>query len=359
MTSIAISWPNTKVTKLLNITVPIIQAPMAGGATTPELIAAVSNAGGLGSLGAGYLKADELRKLIKQIRELTDKSFAVNLFIPEKYHATREQIAKAEKAIHASSFELNYTINTTDTTYAPSFDDQMAVIIDEKVPIFSYTFGLLPKSWRDKLKLLNVKLLGTATTLQEAKLLEHTGADMIVAQGTEAGGHRGTFIGQVKDALIGIHALIPSVVDHIKIPVIAAGGIMDARAILAALILGAEGVQMGTAFLTCVESGIHTHYKDALLKTTTDNTTLTRAFSGKFARGIVNQFINRMESYSDAILEYPIQNKLTSTMRREAAKANNIDFMSMWAGQAAYLCKDLPAAKLLQELQNEIKFLLK
>jgi len=351
-------WPSTQVTKLLKIALPIIQAPMAG-ATTPELIAAVSNSGGLGSLAAGYLTADEMRIAIRQIRKLSNKPFAINLFIPEKHYATNKQVDQARKAVQASCEELNYVIDLIKQPYAPPFEEQMAVILEEKIPIFSFTFGLPPDNWIEKFKKNHIKLIGTATTLQEAKMLEEHEIDLIVAQGSEAGGHRGTFIGKAEDGLTNISSLIPLLVDQINIPIIAAGGIMNAQNILSLLTLGASAIQMGTIFLTCTESGIHPLYKKALLTSIHDTTTLTRAFSGKLARGITNKFINRMQTHEATILDYPIQNALTTPMRKEARKQSCIDFMSMWAGQAAYLCKELSAAQLIDELQHEVMLILK
>lgn len=352
-------WPNTKITELLKIKLPIIQAPMAGGATTPELVAAVSNAGGLGSLGAGYMTADEIKKTINKIKLLTNKPFSVNLFIPEKYHADDNQIEQARKIVQSCCSELNFNIPSIKPPYTPSFEEQLNVIIEEKVPIFSFTFGIPSTEWIEIFKKNDVTLIGTATTLAEARLLEENNIDAVVAQGSEAGGHRGTFLGKAENALISTSSFVPLLVEHIKIPVIAAGGIMNAKEILASLSLGAAAAQMGTAFLCCAESGIHPLYKKLLLNISHDNTTLTRGFSGKLARGIVNKFIIRMQSYEKNILSYPLQNTLTSSMRKESAKQNNTEFMSMWAGQAAYLCKALSATQLIEELSREVIALLK
>lgn len=347
-------WPETKITELLKTTFPIIQAPMAGGTTTPELVAAVSNAGGLGSLGAGYMTANEIRSAIKKIQQLTNKPFSVNLFIPEKHHAMPEEIEKARQAVQEACYELNFNVTPVTPPYTPSFEEQMNVLLEEKIPIFSFTFGIPSINWIENFKKNGIVLIGTATTLEEAKLLEKYHIDAVVAQGSEAGGHRGTFIGKAEDALINVSLLVQSILEHVKIPVIAAGGIMDARRILASIKLGASAVQMGTAFLCCNESGIHPLYRKLLLNTKHDNTILTRAFSGKLARALINKFIIRMQEHDDSILNYPIQNRLTSPMRKEAGMKNLTDFMSMWAGQCSYLCKARPAAKLTQELNVEV-----
>lgn len=344
-------WTTT-ITKKLGITFPIIQAPMAGGATTPELVAAVSNAGGLGSLGAGYMTAQDIKKAIVKIRSLTNKPFAVNLFIPTAHYATEEQIQKMCQLIEINCRELNLTMHAIKSPYVPSFEEQMKVVIDEKIPVFSFTFGTLDASFIAKLKNQGTILIGTATHHSEAIALEKNGVDCIVAQGSEAGGHRGTFIGKTEDALIDVASLTSQLIDCITIPVIAAGGIMLAKNITAALALGAAGVQMGTAFLSCHESGIHFKYKEALLQATQNDTLLTRVFSGRMARGLTNKFIARMQPYNNSILDYPIQNALTRIMRQEAAKQNNNDFMSMWAGQSAYLCKSYSVAELMKKLTD-------
>lgn len=347
----------TRLAEKIGLKFPIIQAPMAGGATTPELVAAVCNAGGLGSLGAGYMPPDEIRHALKTIRQLTNKPFAVNLFIPEKHYASAAQIRRACDDIKQSCGELNIGIEPVTEPYAASFEEQINVLIEEKIPVFSYAFGLLDSKWISKFKKNHTILIGTATTLAEACVLQESGIDAIVAQGSEAGGHRGTFIGKAEDGLIGLFSLLPQLVDQLDIPIIAAGGIMDGRAIIAALDLGAESVQMGTAFLSCFESGIPDVYKHTLLTQQQDNTVLTRAFSGKLARGIRNQFIERMDARKINILDYPIQNALTSMMRKKAREQNNIDFMSMWAGQSVPLCRSISAKDLIGALVFEAEAL--
>lgn len=344
----------TRLSEQLGIHFPLIQAPMAGGATTPSLVAAVCNAGALGSLGAGYLTANELRETILKIRTLTDKPFAVNLFIPEIAVASEKQIQQACKVITNACVELKHEVKPVNLPHTPSFEEQMKVIVQERIPIFSFTFGILAPHWVTQLKKNNTILIGTATTVEEALLLEKSGIDILVVQGKEAGGHRGTFLGKAEDALFELRELLSLIKAQVKIPVIAAGGIMNNKHIAEILALGAMGIQMGTAFLTCLESGIHPKYKEILLTCRKDNTVLTRAFSGKFARGIRNKFTERLTNQENAILAYPIQNALTRSMRVEAAKQNCTDFMALWAGQAAHLCQEKPAADLIRELTNEV-----
>ncbi|MCX7125475.1 MAG: nitronate monooxygenase [Gammaproteobacteria bacterium] len=340
--------------KILNIAYPIIQAPMAGGFTTPELVAAVSNAGGLGSLGAGYMPASEIKKAIQEIRGLTDKPFAVNLFIPKAHYASTEKITKACHDIEESCSELAVKIKPVSPPYSPLFEEQMKVIIAEKIPVFSFTFGLLDSAWIKKLKVNNTIIIGTATNLSEGLLLQESGADMIVAQGSEAGGHRGTFAVNMEEGLIHLPNLVSQLSEKIKISIIAAGGIMNGNDIAKMLSLGAASVQMGTAFLTCTESGAHPSFKKLLLSMKRDETILTRAFSGAYARGIKNKFTEHMELKKENILDYPIQNALTNQMRKVAKEKNDTDFMSLWAGQSAQLCRDVSAVELIQGLVFEM-----
>lgn len=352
-------WPSTKLTEIINVSLPIIQAPMSGGATTPELVAAVSNAGGLGSFGVGYMQPEDIRAAIKKTRLLTKKPFSVNLFVPEKHEALPENILAMQSILTTVTAELNIIIDIPTAPYLPSFDEQMKVIIEEKIPIVSFTFGIPDQKYLSILKRNKIIVIGTATSVHEALLWQMHGAHLIVAQGAEAGGHRGTFSHSMQDGLIGLMALIPQLVDKLSIPIIAAGGIMDARSIIAALLLGASGVQMGTAFLTSRESGIPEAYKKLLLRTKADNTILTRAFSGRYARGVNNQFIEAMQPYDSVVLDYPIQNAFTQPLRKVAAQQNNVEFLSLWAGQAAYLCKDISATDLMYELDRNVSSLLK
>lgn len=346
-------WYSKKVTQSLGIEVPIIQAPMAGGATTPELVAAVSNAGGLGSLAAGYMPPQAMREAIRKIRQLTNKPFAVNLFIPQKHKATSLQMENACLAIQQACSELQISINPLPGPYDQSLAEQLTIVISEKVPVLSYTFGILDKSFRSALQENNTLLIGCATNLREALALEDEGSHYITAQGREAGGHRGTFMGNAEESLMPLERLIPLLSKQIKIPIIAAGGIMTGKDILVALQAGASLVQMGTAFLPCTESGIPSCYKESLLSQEKDNTVLTNVFSGKLARGINNQFIDRMTKSKALILDYPIQNSLTTAMRQKAKELNNPQFMSLWAGQSAHLCRKLSVASLLKTLLDE------
>ncbi len=332
---------------------PIIQAPMAGGITTPNLVAAVSNSGGLGSLGAGYMTPSQIEQAIHEIRTLTTNPFAVNLFIPEPHTGTEETIKAAQAAICESCPELEFDINEVAPPYVPSFEQQMEVVLQERVGYFSFTFGIPDSKWLDRLRERDVYIMGTATTTTEAQLLADKKVDAIIAQGKEAGGHRGSFLQNGEQDLLELSAFITLLAKSLTTPIVAAGGIMNGERIGSMLSLGASGVQLGTAFLTCPESGAHPMYKKLLLAQTADNTVLTRAFSGKRARGLKNKFIERMAATGITIADYPIQNALTRPMRTAANKDNNTDFMSLWAGQSAHSCRELPAKELVQILMEE------
>ncbi|TQR16183.1 NAD(P)H-dependent flavin oxidoreductase [Psychrobacillus soli] len=343
-------------TNLLQIDYPIIQAPMAGGITTSALVAAVSNNGALGMIGAGYLSPTQLREQIREVKQLTANTFGVNLFVPSKFEVNDEDIEKATNLLYKfrSPLKIENENNTLPSMEkaVQAYNEQIQVIIEEKVPICSFTFGVPSIEIISQLKQDGIILIGTATTVVEAMAIEKLGMDAVVVQGSEAGGHRGNFISNHEDSLIGLMSLVPQVVDHVSIPVIAAGGIMDGRGLLASISLGAKAVQMGTAFLTCVESGAHPVHKEAILHAKDEDTTLTRAFSGKWARGIQNKFTIEMQEHEAEILMFPVQNSLTQTIRKASSSQNNKDFMSLWSGQSPTLAKNETVEALIQRVIN-------
>ncbi|MFL6557832.1 MAG: NAD(P)H-dependent flavin oxidoreductase [Bacillus sp. (in: firmicutes)] len=348
-------WKND-LTKLLNINYPIIQAPMAGGVTSSELVAAVSNAGGLGMIGAGYMGPDQIQTQIKQIRQLTEKPFGINLFVPSEYTADPLKLQTAKVSLQPIKAELLVEEEPVLPTFEQdleTFHQQLEIIINEKVKICSFTFGLPSHEIVVKLKQNSIIVIGTATTVQEAMLIEGAGMDAVVVQGSEAGGHRGTFHGEDTKSLIGLMSLIPQAADCIRIPVIAAGGIMEGRGVMAAKCLGALGVQMGTAFLVCEESGAPRVHKEAIINATEEQTVLTKSFSGKMARGVNNCFIESMKNFEEVLPDYPLQNELTKTIRKASAAEGNIDYMSLWSGQSPKLAKTLTVQSLMTRIVNE------
>jgi nitronate monooxygenase len=347
-----------EMTELLKIKYPIIQAPMAGGVTTSKLVAETSNSGGLGMIAAGYMTPVQLREQIREIKELTVNSFGVNLFVPNEFNVTENEVKAANQFLNPIRQQLdlhqqdNFEIPNFNTLFE-KFIEQINVVVEENVPICSFTFGIPSKEVMAELKKANIILMGTATTVAEAVENQNAGMDIVVAQGSEAGGHRGSFIHRSQESLIGLMALIPQVADKVSIPVVAAGGIMDGRGLMASICLGAMGVQMGTAFLTCMESGAHQVYKEAILHANEDQTVLTRAFSGKWARGIENKFIFEMQKHEALLPEFPIQNLLTQEIRKTSASQNNPDFLSLWSGQSPRLAKSQTVESLIKNIISE------
>ena len=337
-------------TSLFNVRYPIIQAPMAG-ASTPEMAAAVSNTGGLGSLAAAYSTPAQIREMVARTRQLTDHPFNVNLFAIE-FPPPPEDISAALALV--APFYQELEIGKPERPFAgPTFEEQAQVLIELDIPIFSFTFGVPSPAILRAFRARGTKIIGTATTVAEGKILEAAGVDAIVAQGSEAGAHRGTFNHPFKQAMVSTMALVPQMVRSVSLPVIASGGIMDGKGTRAALELGAAAVQLGTAFLVCPESSIPECYRKAVLTATDDSTQITRVFSGRPARGIRNRFMLAGEAHPEAILSFPWQNNLTRPMRNAAAKANNPEMVSLWAGQAAALARPMKAADLVKTLVTE------
>lgn len=345
----------TAVAQRFKLSHPIIQAPMAGGATTPDLVASVCEAGALGFIGAGYLTALQIGEISEAVRARTSRPFGINLFAPLPA-ADFPKNADAALARVASFYaDLGLPAPVLPALSGNSFSDLFAAALASGASAFSFTFGIIPANAIAAIKARGMFLMGTATTVEEAIQLEKAGVDAVVAQGSEAGAHRGTFASEFEAAMIGTIALVPQVVDAVKIPVIASGGIMDGRGIVAALALGASAVQMGTAFLTCDEAGIPEAYKRAILDAGEDETRVTRAFSGRPARGIVNRVMAEVEGGDDssAILGYPLQNALTRPLRNAAARLGRAEYLSLWAGQGVRLAKRQSAAELIARLAAE------
>lgn len=328
---------------------------MGGDPSTPELAAAVSNAGGLGSLAAAYSNPERIAKDIARIRELTPRPFAVNLFSPQAQLPLGGDTGAVAKFLRPYHERLGLKPPELPQKPIENFDGQLEAVCKAAPPIVSFTFGLLPQKATERLKAQGAYLIGTATTVEEAKQLEQAGVDAIVAQGSEAGAHRGTFAVPAEEALIGTVALVPQIKDATRVPVIASGGIMDGRGIVAALALGASAVQMGTAFLTCKEAGTSPAYREALAKAREDQTTVTRAFSGRMARGLRNEFIEKWNAAGLTHLPYPWQNAFTQPMRRGAAAAKQAGLLSLWAGQGVRMLRERTAGQLMAELKAEIE----
>lgn len=352
----------TPLCRLLGIGLPIIQAGMAGGPTTPELVAAVSEAGGLGTLGAAYMEPEAIREAVRAIRRLTAKPFSVNVFVaPMRDDYSR--LAEVQPVLDRLGAELGVAPQAGEEP-APTPDRlerQFAVLLEEGVPVISTAFGPLPEPLGRAAREAGRLVTTMVTTVEEALLAEAAGCDVLVAQGSDAGGHRGTFDSERHrdGSLVGTFSLVPQVADRAKVPVVAAGGVMDGRGLAAALLLGAQGVQLGTRFLTAAESGTHTAYKEALLAGTEDDTVVTRWFSGRPARGIRNRFIEEAERSGVRPMPFPSHNTATGPIRQAAAQQSDARYMSLWAGQALrLLTRDTPAAHIVRGVAEQARGLL-
>jgi len=339
-------WSATRLSELLRIRYPIVQAPMAGGFTPPRLVAAVSEAGALGSFGAAMSSPDQIREAVAEIRSLTDKPFGVNLFAPQPPAALDPERVVAVRAVaRPARRELGLPEPELPKPPGWTFETQLQAVVEARPPVFSFTFGIPPLG---PVRESGSVILGSATTVAEALELERAGVDAVVAQSAEAGGHRGTFLGTFEGSLVGAVALVPQIADAVSVPVVAAGAIMDGRGIAAALALGAEGVQLGSAFLGCPESSASDHYRDALARARDDGTVISPAVTGRHARWLRTALVERLSEIEP--LPYPLQGALLADIRRQDGRP---DLALLLAGQAASLVRRLPAAELVETLVRE------
>jgi nitronate monooxygenase len=349
------AWNRTRVSSKLGIEYPIIQGPL-GGFSSQRLAAAVSNFGGLGSFGAHGLAPSAIQEVVAEVRSLTNQPFAMNLWVSMEDDGAATSDADAfERALAhlAPHFEAVAARQPQFSPYKPlRFEDQVGVLLDAKVPALSFIYGIPPKEILEECHRQGIVTIGTATTRDEAIALEQAGVDVVVASGFEAGGHRGSFLRSAEDSLTGTISLVPQIVDAVAVPVVAAGGIADARGIVAAFALGAEGVQMGTVFLACEESGASSLHREAILSGKANRTSLTPGFTGRLARGIHNQLLEEMNRPGVAVLPYPLQRALMRNLAIPAQQAGRSEFLALWAGQSAGLAQHSDIAKLLQSLVN-------
>jgi nitronate monooxygenase len=349
---------------------PIVQAPMAGGVSVPRLAAAVSEAGGLGFLAAGYKTADGMYQEIKQLRGLTGRPFGVNLFMPHPEYpgastgstgaanAAPPYAAAVEVYAHQLAGEATWydtELGDRDSGRDDGYDAKLAVLLDNPVPVASFHFGVPSSDALESLRRAGTFTLVTATTPEEALAVQYAGADAVIAQGVEAGGHQGTHrdLPEQDNSGLGLLSLVAQIRETVTIPVVAAGGIMRGSQIAAVLAAGASAAQLGTAFLATHESGAHDVHKQALTNPLYVRTELTRAFSGRPARGLVNRFLREHGPYAPAA--YPEVHHLTAPLRKAAAKAGDAQGMALWAGQGHRMARELPAGQLVEILAAELE----
>ena len=337
----------------LGVEHPILLAPMAGGPTTPELIAAVTNAGGFGFIAAGYSKPEEIRQHVSRTRALTQRPVGINLFAGGYHTGSVPDPHPMLDILTRVHERLGIDAPVLPPLQASPFAAQLEVVLDLKPGVFSFTFGVPDDADIARLREAGIIIIGTATTAHEARILGDAGVDAVVAQGAEAGAHRGTFDGPFEAAMVPTLDLVEQIVRTMpELPVIASGGLMDGRDVAEALDRGAIAVQLGTAFLACPESGAPEVYKRALLDARKGTTVITRAFSGRHARGLRNEFIDIVPE--SAILPFPLQNALTRPMRTAAGKKGEAGFLSLWAGTGVTRIRSMPAAELMRALAGEL-----
>lgn len=335
-----------------DLAIPILQAPMVG-ASPPEMALAVSQAGGMGSIAAGAMAPDQIGPEIERLRTATDAPFGVNLLMAPAAHPDASTIDAALARLAPWYAELGESTPAHPNSFAPDFEAQLAAITLAAPPVASFTFGILSVGQIEALQRAGTYVVGTATTVAEARAWATAGADGICAQGFEAGGHRGHFLAEPEASLVGTMALTALILDAVDLPVIAAGGIMNGRGVAAALALGASAVQMGTAFLLSEQTGVSTPWRAAIEAAGDDATRLTRAFTGRYARGIENRFMRELRAVEDEVPAYPVQNRLTQSLRAAAAKAGEPDMISLWAGQAVKLARPGDAGELVKAWWRE------
>ncbi|MBV2357912.1 nitronate monooxygenase [Streptomyces sp. J2-1] len=333
---------------------PIVQAPMAGGVSVPKLAAAVSEAGGLGFLAAGYKTADGVYQEIKQLRGLTDRPFGVNLFLPQPEHAESGAVDLYAQQLAGEAAWYETELGDPDSGRDDGYDVKVSVLLDSPVPVVSFHFGVPDPEVLAAFRGVGTLTLVTATTPEEAQAVQRAGADAVIAQGVEAGGHQGTHRDDPeKDGSgLGLLSLLAQIRETVTIPVVAAGGIMRGGQIAAVLAAGACAAQLGTAFLATPESGANALHKRALTDPLFGRTELTRAFSGRPARGLVNRFLHEHGPYAPAA--YPEVHHLTSPIRKAAAAAGDPQAMALWAGQGHRMARPLPAGDLVAVLAAEL-----
>ncbi len=342
--------------QLLGIELPIIQAPMAG-VQGSALAIGVSNSGGLGSLPCAMLSLDGIRSELTAIRQHTDRPFNVNFFchIPPVPDAEREAAWKAALAPHYRELSIDAAGVAAVSSRTP-FDDEAAELLAEfQPPVVSFHFGLPSTLLLARIKSWGAKILSSATTVAEARWLELRGVDAVIAQGLEAGGHRGSFLSDDLTLQLGTFALLPQIVRAVDVPVIAAGGIADAKGVAAALAMGAAGVQVGTTYLLCPEAATSIVHRTALKSPAAKHTALTNVFTGRPARGIVNRIIRELGPISPLAPAFPLAAAAIAPLRAKAERDGSGDYSPLWCGQNASGCKEIPAGQLTRELAAAVQ----
>ena len=351
-------WPTDSLCRLLGLDDPIVQAPMIGGSTV-AMAAAVSNAGGLGSLGCGMMRPDEVRATLAEVRAQTNRPVNLNFFVHDEPDLAGYDPEPMSAALRPLYREAGLGDVPPPASPAPSFNpDVLAAVLEVKPAVVSFHFGLPKGDGVSMLKRAGIRVIGCATTVAEAVALEAGGVDAVIAQGIEAGGHRGTFLGDVLGGAIGTMALVPQIVDAVTVPVIAAGGIADGRGVAAAFMLGAAGVQLGTAFLRSPESAVAPAHARALAQARAEDMIVTRIFSGRPARAIRNRATDELARFEEYAAPFPAQRALLAPLAKISLKSDRGDYSALWSGQSAPLARGDSAADIFQRIRSEALALL-
>ncbi|MDF2515149.1 MAG: nitronate monooxygenase [Sphingobacterium sp.] len=348
-------WNDTKFTRLLGIDLPIVQGPFGGKVSSIDLTAIVSNSGGLGSYGCQPFDANEIVKISEGIKKKTDKPFNLNLWVKDRDDKIRDfddlALREVNQLFKPYFNEAGIELPRFPFADSPSFENQIEAIFTIKPAVFSFVYGIPSADILEKCRQLNIKTVGAATTLDEAIAIENAGVDALVATGFDAGGHRVSFLDKPEESLIGTFSLIPQIADHVNIPVIAAGGIVDSRGLKAAFSLGADAVQMGTAFLATEESGASQAHRKKLFSKEARYTTLTKVFTGRLSRAIKNRLTEELKAYQEQLAPYPLQGKIVGKLGAYPANSeSDPELKSFWSGQAASILKFHHAKDLIDHI---------
>jgi nitronate monooxygenase len=356
-------WYNTKATDILGIDYPVMQGPFGGGLSSPALVAAVSNAGGLGGYGAYTLHAQEIVDIDQQIKTLTNKPYNLNLWVSDTDApggaVTDEQYAQAATIFKPYFDEAGIPLPGKPAPFKSRFDNQVQVILDIRPKLFSFVFGIPAADILEQCRKLGIKTAGAATTPDEAIALEAAGVDLIIASGFEAGGHRPSFLAPAEQSLTGTFVLLQLIKEKVKTPVVAAGGIANGRGIAGAFTLGADAVQVGTAFLATDESGALPVHRQMLFSDANKYTALSRAFTGRLGRGITTRLAKELAGKEQPFLPFPLQGTFMSPLRKAALDQQKWDMILFWGGQIAPLIKHTSATVLMQSLIEETNNLMR
>lgn len=355
-------WKNNAFTRRACLAAPIVQGPFGSGLSAVDLVVAVSDSGGLGSFGVHHLDGASIRDVAARIRARTTRPFALNLWLPlgdsDEPQVSDARWREACELLQPCFDELDVPLPDRPARFGPRFDDQLETVLELAPPVFSFIYGVPSAAVLDRCRSAGIVTVGAATTPDEAQLLDAAGVDAIVATGMEAGGHRVSFLREPEECLTGTLSLVPQVVDSVRAPVIAAGGIADGRGVAAALKLGASAAQIGTAFLACEESNAAPLHRAKLFSADARRTTLTCAFTGRLARTIHNEFVGGLRERQASLAPYPVQAWLTARLREAALAAGRTDVVSLWSGQSAPLLRERRAATLFESLVRETDVLL-